>query len=86
MEKCFQESKKKCLSFARDKCVSVFRDARIAVDWRNVDCRSVGKLIWLATLMESESKGFEFLRSQLEVTSYRGSELLGDHFDIDLKG
>lgn len=86
MEKCFQEAKKKCVSFAKEKCVCVFREARVAVDWRNGDRRSLNKLVWLATLMGSESKGFEFLRSQVAVTSYRGSELLGDHLDVDIKG
>ncbi|KAL1816723.1 hypothetical protein ACET3Z_019297 [Daucus carota] len=86
MERCVEESRGKCVSFAREKCVSVFRDARVAVDWRNGDRRSVGKLVWLATLMGSQSVGFEFLRSQVAVSSYRGSELLGDHLDVDLKG
>lgn len=86
MERCFTEAKGKCASFAREKCVGVFREARVAVDWRNGDRRSVGKLVWLATLMESESMGFEFLRSQVAVTSYRGGELLGDHLDVDIKG
>ncbi|KAK1399100.1 putative tRNA sulfurtransferase [Heracleum sosnowskyi] len=86
MERCFLEAKGKCVSFGREKCVGVFREARVAVDWRNGDKRSVGKLVWLASLMESESLGFEFLRSRVAVTSYRGCELLGDHLDVDMKG
>ncbi|KAL8148868.1 hypothetical protein AgCh_006028 [Apium graveolens] len=86
MEKCFRESKIKCASFAKEKCVGVFKEARVAVDWRNGDRRSVGKLVWLATLMESEGMGFEFLRSGAAVTSYRGWELLGDSLDVDIKG
>jgi len=77
----------RCGEYAKEKCRPVFRDAWIGVEGgRKVDWREASKLMFWACAAERElGLGFGLdlmgswadFRSRVEVTSYKGSELLG---------
>ncbi|KAG7994118.1 hypothetical protein I3843_01G040100 [Carya illinoinensis] len=82
MEGCFVAAKEKCVGFARDKCATPFRDARIAVREMRAIPEDVGKLIYLASVLDRSTWVDLILLDQLNSralapTNYRASELLG---------
>uniref|UniRef100_A0A5B7BG40 Uncharacterized protein n=1 Tax=Davidia involucrata TaxID=16924 RepID=A0A5B7BG40_DAVIN len=97
MAVCVEASKENCRKFAKDKCLPTFQDARIALKDRKVDWKEASKLIYWASLssaVSDRSVGFEFIRvdqlgswieskRRIEVTNYRGSDLLGTSMSIE---
>ncbi|KAL7198502.1 hypothetical protein ACSBR2_020902 [Camellia fascicularis] len=95
MAVCLEASKASCSKFATDKCLPVFRDARIALKDRKVNWKEASKLIFWASLPFSASErsvGFDLIglgqlgtwvefEDRIEVTNYRGSDLLGTFTD-----
>ncbi|KAF7120893.1 hypothetical protein RHSIM_Rhsim13G0029700 [Rhododendron simsii] len=81
---CVEAAKARCEKFAKEKCVPVFGEARVA--GRKVDWKEASKLMFWAVAAE-RGLGFGFgldrmgswaeIRDRVEVTSYRGSDILG---------
>ena len=93
MAACLEGSKDKCAKFAKEKCVGPFGSARVACRERKLRDKEVGRLISCVSGLgiSKGNVGFEtFLGDQLksipvlnlgyEVSTIRGSEILGDGY------
>ena len=93
MAACLEGSKDKCANFAKEKCVGPFGWARVARGERKLREKEVGRLISCVsglgiskgnaafeTFLGDQLKSIPQLNLSYEVSTIRGSEILGDWY------